>query len=95
MRDSAVAKRDMDDPQKGPWTPAVPKRDLCVPKRDLDDLDTLLIEGTEVEMKFYYDILEMLCGKEDLQDLQEGGSCPAEGAPKAPACPKTLPASWA
>ncbi|XP_038027739.2 uncharacterized protein [Anas platyrhynchos] len=34
----------------------------------LRDLGVLLIEGTRVEMKFYYDVLEMLCGKEDLQN---------------------------
>ncbi|XP_047912747.1 uncharacterized protein [Anser cygnoides] len=34
----------------------------------LRDVGVLLIEGTGVEMKFYYDFLEMLCGKEDLQN---------------------------
>ncbi|XP_035428240.1 uncharacterized protein LOC118261492 [Cygnus atratus] len=35
----------------------------------LRDVGVLLIEGTRVEMKFYYDFLEMLCGKEDLQNV--------------------------
>ncbi|KAI6061811.1 Coiled-coil domain-containing protein 81 [Aix galericulata] len=34
----------------------------------LRDLGVLFIEGTRVEMKFYYDVLEMMCGKEDLQN---------------------------
>ncbi|XP_074665976.1 uncharacterized protein LOC141916932 isoform X1 [Strix aluco] len=35
----------------------------------LRDIGVLLIEGTMVQMKFYYDILEMLSGKENLEQV--------------------------
>lgn len=34
----------------------------------LKDVGVLLIEGTRVQMKFYYDFLERLCGKENLRE---------------------------
>ncbi|NXN25286.1 CCD81 protein, partial [Nycticryphes semicollaris] len=46
----------------------------CLAKGDnvalvLKDLGFLLIEGTEVRMKFYHDFLEMLSGKENLEKV--------------------------
>ncbi|XP_074710253.1 coiled-coil domain-containing protein 81-like [Strix uralensis] len=35
----------------------------------LKDIGVLLIEGTTVQMKFYYDFLEMLSGKENLEQV--------------------------
>ncbi|XP_040541751.1 coiled-coil domain-containing protein 81-like [Gallus gallus] len=34
----------------------------------LKDVGVLLIEGSRVQMKFYYDFLERLCGKENLEE---------------------------
>ncbi|NWH53882.1 CCD81 protein, partial [Fregata magnificens] len=35
----------------------------------LKDIGVLLIEGTKVQMKFYYDFLERLSGKENLEKV--------------------------
>lgn len=70
----------------------------------LKDVGVLLIEGSRVQMKFYYDFLERLCGKENLEEavfkVRVWGSPWRVGSPtgtthSCPCVERTWLESWA